>query len=326
MNKKYLAAGLGLGAVGGVIGWKFLSRASEVNWDDVSEYVPHSENSQFAEVDGLRVHYQEFGVLNDPTILLIHGYAASAFVWRIVAPLLAENGFHIIAVDLIGFGYSSKPAWFDYTIASQARIVSRLMNCVGIGRAGVVGTSYGGAVAATLALDYAERVEKLILVDAVINDEPKNHPILKVARIPGVGEFLAPFFIGSKMFMRRRMRGTLHETNHHLITPERIEGIRRPLHAADAHHSVLQTGRNWDANRVEADAHLINQPTLIIWGANDTVIPTSDGEKLFDSMLHSRFVVFQNCGHSPQEEKPDDFVNVVTEFLTSEKIKSRKNK
>ncbi|MGI9036798.1 MAG: alpha/beta fold hydrolase, partial [Pyrinomonadaceae bacterium] len=268
---------------------------------------------------GLRVHFQEFGGRNNPTLVLIHGFTSSVLVWQGAAPMLAENDFHVIAVDLIGFGYSSKPTWFDYTIASQAQIILRLMNCLGIGRAGVVGSSYGGAVAATLALDYAERVEKLILVDAVINDEPKNHPILKVAQIRGVGEFLSPFLIDSKMFMRRRMRGTLHKTNHHLITPDRIEGIRRPLHAADAHHSVLQTGRNWDANRVEADANLINQPTLIIWGANDTVISKSDGEKLFDSILHSRFVVFENCGHAPQEEKPDDFVNVVTEFLNDKR-------
>ena len=315
MKKRYLAASLGLGAIGGLIGWKFLSRAREVSWENVSALVPHAEHSQFVEVDGLHVHFQEFGVLNNPTLILIHGYTSSAYVWKTVAPLFAEQGFHVVAVDLIGFGYSSKPAWFDYTIGAQARIVARLMNVLGIGKATVIGSSYGGAVAATLALDYAERVEKLILVDAVINDEPKNYPILKLARIRGLGELIAPFLIDSKVFMRQRLRGTLHKTSHHLITKDRIESILRPLTAAAGHHSVLQTGRNWDANRIERDAHLIGQPTLIVWGADDTVIPKRDGEKLFDSILHSRLIVFKNCGHVPQEEKPADFVNVVTEFL-----------
>ena len=319
MKKKYLAAGIGLSAIGGLIGWKFLSRANEVVWDDVAALVPHSANSNFAEVDGLHVHFQEFGVLNKPTLILIHGYTASAYVWKTVAPAFAERGFHVVAVDLIGFGYSSKPAWFDYTIGSQARIVARLMNRLGIGSATVIGSSYGGAVAATLALDYAERVEKLVLVDAVINDEPKNHPILKLARIRGLGELIAPFLITSKVFMRQRLRGTLHKTSHHLITKDRVDAILRPLTAADGHHSVLQTGRNWDANRIETDAHLINQPTLIVWGADDAVIPIGDGEKLYNSILHSRFVVFKDCGHVPQEEKSKDFVSVVTKFLNQGK-------
>ena len=115
------------------------------------------------------------------------------------------------------------------------------------------------------------------------------------------------------------MRGTLAPANHHLITEDRIEGVRRPLRAADAHHSVLQTARNWDADRIERDAHLINQPTLIVWGENDNVIPIRNGEKLYREILHSRFVVFKNCGHVPQEEAAESFVNVVTEFCKNRK-------
>lgn len=321
MKKRYLAAGIGLGALGGVMAWKFLTRAREVVWADAAGRLTHAAHSRFAEVDGLRVHYQEFGEKNNPTLLLIHGFTASTYVWRTVAPVFAERGFHVVAVDLIGFGYSSKPAWFDYTIAAQARIVARLLNRLGIGRAGIVGSSYGGAVAATLALDYAEAVEKLILVDAVSNDAPKNHPLLKLARVRGLGEILSPFFIDSKRFMRRRMRGTFHTANHHLITEDRIESLLRPLHAADGHRSVLQTGRKWDADRIARDAQFINQPTLIVWGENDTVIPVSDGEKLHEEILRSRLVVFKNCGHVPQEEKADDFVEVVSEFFGGDRKK-----
>lgn len=318
MKTKHLALGVG-GAVGAVVAWKFLTRPSGVVWENVADKIHHAEHSRFVEIDGATVHFQEFGERGLPTMILVHGYTASTYVWHSVAPAFAENGFHVIAVDLIGFGYSDKPAWFDYKITSQARMISRLMDRLGIGRAAVVGSSYGGAVSATLALDYAERVEKLVLVDAVCNDEPKNHPILRLAALPGVGELLTPFLVDSKAFMKVRMKNTLAPANHHLITKERIESIIRPLQAADAHHSLLETSRNWDACRIEADAQYINQPTLIIWGENDTVIPIHNGEKLFDSILKSHLVVLKNCGHVPQEEKPELFAELVSEFCRDKK-------
>ena len=313
MKKKLLALGIGAG-IGGVVAAKLLMRAKTVDWNDFRELVHHPENSHFVEVDGSRVHYQQFGDETAPPLILIHGYSASTYVWKTVAPRLADEGFRVISVDLLGFGFSEKPAGFDYTIAGQARIVERFMNHLGIGRATIVGSSYGGAVAMTIALDYAERVEKLILVDAVINDIPSQHPILKLAGIRGVGEVITPFLIDSKTFLKFRMKGTLAPENHDLITRDRIESVMRPLKAADGHYSLLQTARNWDADRIERDAHLINQQTLILWGEKDNVIPLSDGEKLYDSILKSRLIVFQNCGHVPQEENSDLFVNLVGDF------------
>jgi pimeloyl-ACP methyl ester carboxylesterase len=318
MKTKHLALGIG-GALGAAVAWKMLSRAATVDWEKVSDKVIHSEHSHFVEIDGATVHFQEFGDAANPTLLLIHGFTASAYVWKTVAPVLADEGFHVVAVDLIGFGYSDKPSWFDYKITSQARMISRFMNRLGIGRATVVGSSYGGAVALTLALDYAERVEKLVLVDAVINDEATNHPIMRLAKIPGLGEVITPFLIDSKAFMKMRMQGTLAPANHQLITKDRIESIIRPLKAKDGHNAVLRAGRNWDANRIERDAHLVNQPTLIIWGEEDGVIPIHCGESLYSSILNSRFVVLKNCGHVPQEEKPELFVQLVNSFCHDKK-------
>lgn len=317
MNKKNLALGFG-GAVGALVAWKMLTRARTVNWEDFTD-IHHAENSHFAEVDGATVHYQEFGNRAHPTLLLIHGYTASTYVWHTVAPRFADEGFHVIAADLIGFGFSEKPGWFDYSIASQARVIVRLMNVLGIGRATFVGSSYGGAVASTIALDYAERVEKLVLVDAVCNDEVLSNPILKLTAVPGLGEIVAPFLIDSKRFLKRRMQNTLAPENHHLITKKRIESVHRPTKAADAHRSFLATARNWDACRIQDDAQYIGQPTLIVWGEKDRIIPVENGEKLYNSILNSRFVVFKECGHVPAEEKPDLFVDLVTEFCRDRK-------
>ena len=321
MKKRYLAAGAGLGAVGALVAWKMLTRPGGVNWDDVSADIPHAGNSHFTDVDGLHIHYQQFGERTNPILLLVHGYTASTFVWKTVAPAFAERGFQVIAPDLVGFGFSEKPAWFDYSIQSQARVLSRFMNRLGVGRATVVGSSYGGAVAATLALDYPERVEKLVLVGAVCNDEPKRHPVLRLAKYPGMGEVISAFLNDSPRFVRYRLKNTLAPENHHLITQERIEGIRRPLRAKDAHHSVLMTARNWNACRVEEDAQYIQQPTLLVWGENDSIIPLAVGQRLHDSILNSRLVVFKHCGHIPQEESPDNFVEVVSDFAKDRKGK-----
>jgi pimeloyl-ACP methyl ester carboxylesterase len=320
MKTRHLALGIG-GALGAAVAWKMLTRPASVAWEKVADKVIHSEHSHFVEIDGATVHYQEFGEPSNPALLMIHGFTASAYVWKTVAPVLADEGFRVVAIDLLGFGYSEKPSWFDYTIASQARMASRFMDRLGIGRATVVGSSYGGAVALTLALDYAERVEKLVLVDAVINDEATSHPIMRLARIPGLGEVITPFLIDSKRFMKFRMQGTLAPANHHLITKDRIESVIRPLHAKDGHHAVLKAGRNWDANRIEEDAHLVNQPTLIIWGEEDGVIPLRCGKSLYNSILHSRFVVLKNCGHVPQEEKPELFTALVSNFCHDRKGK-----
>jgi pimeloyl-ACP methyl ester carboxylesterase len=232
---------------------------------------------------------------------------------------LADAGFRVVAVDLLGFGYSEKPSWFDYSIQSQARMISRFMDRMGIGRATIVGSSYGGAVALNLTLDYPERVEKLVLSDAVCNDDALNHPILRLTSIRGIGELLTPFIADSKLFLRKRMHLTLAKPNHHLITQERIDSIRRPLLSAEGHRSLLATTRNWSACRLEQDAHLINQPTLIVWGELDTVIPIKNGHKLHNEILNSRFVVLKDCGHVPQEEKSELFCELVSEFAHDKK-------
>lgn len=318
MKKKHIALSIG-GAVCGAVAVKLLTRPKAVYFEDVADYIAHSENSNFVDVDGMQVHYQEFGDPQNPSMVLIHGYTASTYVWKTTAPALAEKGFHVIAVDLIGFGYSEKPLWFDYSIASQSRMVLRLMNRLGIGKATLVGSSYGGAVSSWLTLDNPERVEKLILVGSVINDRPMSHPLMKFVSMPAVGETVSPFLIDSKKFLEIRMRGTLHPSSHHLITEERINAVMRPLNAADAHNSLLMTVKNWDANRIEEDAHLIEQPTLLIWGDSDTVIPKGNGEKLYDRILNSRFVVLNDCGHVPMEEKPDLFTDLVIEFCKDKK-------
>ena len=91
MKKRDIALGFA-GAIGAAIAVKMLTRAKTVDWENVSDLIPHSENSKFVSVDGARVHYQEFGDVSKPTLIMIHGYTASLYVWKTVAPMLADRG------------------------------------------------------------------------------------------------------------------------------------------------------------------------------------------------------------------------------------------
>ncbi len=315
MKKTNLALAVG-GILGGAVAIKLLTRAATVRWEDAAQFVPHSDRSDFVAVDGVRIHYQEFGEPTARPILLIHGYTASAYVWREAAPRLADAGFRVIAVDMPGSGYSDKPRWFDYSITGQARYMARLLDRLGIGRAVVVGSSYGGAVASVLALDYAERVERLVLVSSVCNDDLLAHPVLRLASVPLLGEVITPFFADSVWLHRHRMRGNFARANLHLASRERVDAIRRPLLAADGHHSLLATSRSWSACRIEQDAHLIAQPTLLIWGEEDAVVPVTEGCKLRERIPDSRLVVINDCGHLPHEERSEMFAELVGEFCS----------
>jgi len=316
MKKRNIALAV-LGVTAGAVAVKMLSRDDTVDFDRVRALVPHSDRSRFVHVDGMRIHYQEFGDAAAPAVVMIHGYTASVYSWRSSAPMIAGAGYRVVLVDLVGFGYSDKPRHFEYTIEAQARMVTRFMDRLGIGQAVLAGSSYGGAVAATIALDYPERVEKLVLVDAVVNDDLRSHPILKLCSYPAIGEIITPFVANSPALLRRRMATTLSAANHHLITDERIQAVLRPLRAADGHHSLLATSRNWHADRIARDAHLITQPTLIVWGEEDTVTPLNHGYLLRDAIFGSRLFIFKDCGHVPQEENAPLFSKLVAEFCVT---------
>ena len=274
----------------------------------------HAEFSAFVDVDGVTVHYQEAGYASDPPVLLIHGFSSSTLVWSRVFLRLAEEGFRVIAVDLLGHGYSGKPRRTEYTIKSQARMVTGFLDALGIARADIVGSSYGGAVAATCALDYPERIGKLIMVGAVTNNDPTRFLLFRLFSSPVVGDIVSPLLIGSRSLLRRRMR-RVYERHAWVLDERRVEARHLPLRAASTHRALIRTLRLWDANRISRDAHLIKQPTLLIWGDNDPEVPLRNGEHLNGKIDGSRLIVFRNCGHLPHEEYPMGFTEIVAEFL-----------
>src|SRR5690348_16537285 len=175
MKKRYWIPVAATVAIAG----KLLLRPRDADWHKCRDVVFHSEHSCFVEIDGVRVHYQEAGNQRAPAMVLIHGFASSTLVWSKVFLKLAAAGYRVIALDMLGYGYSAKPRNGEYTIPGQAKLLTRLLDHLGIPRAILVGSSYGGAVAATCALDYPERVEKLVLVGAVNNNRPLAFTLMR---------------------------------------------------------------------------------------------------------------------------------------------------
>ena len=313
MKKRYWIGGLSTLAAT-FIAAKLLLRPRDVEWEENRTNVFHAEHSRFADVDGVRVHFQEAGPADGPVVFLIHGFASSNLVWSKVLLELAEQGFRVIAPDLLGYGYSAKPRHLEYTIGRQAKMVVGLLNELGVERANIVGSSYGGAVAATLALDHPSLVNKLVLVGAVTNNRPTRYLLMRLFGSPVIGDILSPLVVGSRRLLRMRMK-RVYDRHSWPMDERRVQARHLPLATRGTHRAIIRTVRRWDAERISRDAHLISQPTLVLWGDRDREVPLADGLRLNEDIPNSRLKIFEACGHLPHEEYPEEFVEVVTGFL-----------
>lgn len=324
MKKRYLVAGA-TGIIAGAVATKLLTRPKDVSWPDSINFIYHPEHSWFTSVGGVRIHYQEAGDENAPPMILIHGFISSNLVWNEVLLPLARAGFRVIAPDLPGYGYSDKPRDGRYTIDAQAHAILGLMNQLEIDQATIVGASYGGAVAATLALDYPERVENLVLVGAVTNDEPKKKFLLRLAGLPLLGDVATPLFLGSSWILRKRTEEVYRRLGYP-VDERKLAARHHLLETSATHRAMIRTVRRWDANRISREASLIRCPTLLVWGDEDTHIPVTEAFRLRDSISNARLVVFRHCGHLPPTEAPGQFVELVAEFCQTEAARKERSR
>lgn len=313
MKKRYLIAGATAGAAGAALAVKLLSRPPNVRWEDNRDSLPHAERSRFTVVDDVRVHYQEAGFASRPPVILIHGFTASTLVWSEVLLPIAEADFRVIAPDLMGFGFSEKPRGREYTIKKHAEMIIGLMDRLGLERATLVGSSYGGAIAATCALSHPDRVERLVMVGAVSNDDIKRRPLMRLAASPVMGELISPFLLDLRWMIKRHLKKNV-VGNIGWFDDKRIAAYHLPLRAVDTQRAALSMLRRWSAEQIREKAHLIKQPTLLIWGEQDQEIPLSDGQRLLEEIEGARLIVFRRCGHLPQEEYPEEFARLVADF------------
>jgi pimeloyl-ACP methyl ester carboxylesterase len=284
----------------------------DVALDEVHAQVPNAAYSRFAIIDGVRIHYQEKG--SGPPLVLLHGYCSNTYTWKDVLPALAQQ-FHVLAVDLKGFGFSEKPRG-NYSLNAQADLVMKLLDEVAIPNATIGGNSMGGAVGLLCALNYPERVNRLVLVDGAIfrrmaESGQRLAPPLFLK--PVIGPMLTALALTSDTLVRRALELSLYD--HSLLTPERLEAYYRPLRTRGGQRAAFEVARQWDLSSAKSNLDRVQSPTLILWGEKDELVPLALGQQLHREMKDSKLVVFENCGHMPQEEQPKRFVEVVSGFL-----------
>ena len=127
------------------------------------------EIGQNAVANGIRTNYLEDGKASDPTVVLVHGSGpgvTSYANWRLVIPALAEH-FHVIAPDMVGFGYSDRPEGVQYGLDTWADQTVGLMDTLGIEKAHLVGNSFGGGIGLRIATKHPDRVDKLVLMGSM---------------------------------------------------------------------------------------------------------------------------------------------------------------
>lgn len=216
-------------------------------------------------------------------LILLHGLAASARWWARVMPALGER-HRVYAVDLPAFGAMGHGMRFRLGRV-PAQVVG-LMDELGIRRASIVGHSMGGLIAARLAADHADRVERLVLVDAgfLRLDPSWLHKVTGPAR--------------AVRFTRPPLARLL------------LEDVARvgPFALADATLQLLRT--DW----VDVLPR-VTTPTLVVWGEGDTICPPVIGDGIVARVPGARLAVIPGSGHNPMWERPEAFVAAVMPFL-----------
>lgn len=277
-------------------------------------------DSRFIQINGINVHYKQMGS-GEPVILLLHGFGASVFSWREVMTPMA-NYATVIAFDRPAFGLTQRPMpgeWQGqnpYSPEAQVALVIGLMDALEIDRAILIGNSAGGSVALSTALANPQRINGLVLVDAAVYSGGGApawiRPLLRLPQYDRVGQLISRSLLQNG---DRLIETAWHDPTR--ISPEVIEGYQKPLLANNWDRAL------WELTKASSESGLADRlaelklPVLVVSGDDDRIVPTDQSVRLSEEIDGARLVVFTACGHVPQEECPDQFLQAVKPFVTS---------
>jgi len=271
---------------------------------------------RYTQVKGLNIRYWKTGDSGFP-LILIHGLGASAEIWMHNIEALSRS-YTVYAPDVVGFGRSEKPSG-PFPPSDMTRFIGDFMDEMGIEKAHLVGQSLGGGIALQTALQFPEKVDKLVLVGSAGLGREVIYS-LRLMSLPGIGELLSrPSRIGVKIFF------SLAVKNKEVLTEDFLETYYKLFRLPGAQRFLLETVRGIVDMRggkddailpIMTNLHKVTQPALIIWGKQDRVLPVRHAqfahEKLPDSKLH----LFDSCGHVVNLERPQEFNSIVLDFLS----------
>lgn len=266
-----------------------------------------SLRAAYVDVGALRIRYARGG--RGPAVLLLHGYGESLVAWRGVFGRLAD-GADVVAIDLPGFGLSSKPAT-GYATDSLAQTVIRVLDALGIERASIVGHSLGGAVAAAVAVRAPSRVERLVLLDAALVGAPVTLPDSAGGRATSASRAA----ITEYEAMRSRFTAP-HDL--HWLAEQGSDAAYLPAGDPAYRVALAATLEEFDFAWLTADrASRLALPTLILWGEYDPVFPLASGRSLSAALPEARFEIISRAWHRPHVERPRAVAALIAEFLGS---------
>jgi pimeloyl-ACP methyl ester carboxylesterase len=269
---------------------------------------------------GQTVTYHRAG--RGPLVLLVHGITSSSRTWREVIPRLWDD-HELLAPDLLGHGTSAKPRG-DYSLGAYASGIRDLLLALDLPRATVVGHSLGGGIAMQFAYQFPELVERLVLVDSGGLGREVSL-LLRAATLPGA-EVVVPLLASRTSRVAGRLAGGLLSGLGRQRSSADVQGLAEgfaSLRDASARRAFLHTARSvidTRGQRVDARDRLYlsaELPTLLVWGAEDPIIPLAHGERAHELMPGSRLEVFPDAGHFPFNDDPDQFAEVLRDFIAT---------
>lgn len=274
-----------------------------------------------AKVAGVEIFYREAGPEGAPVVVLLHGFPSSSHMYRNLIPALADC-YHVIAPDLPGFGLSQMPSLkdFEYSFASFSKVVAGLLGQLGAEQYALYVMDYGAPTGFRLALAHPERVTALIVQNGNAYDD-------------GMGDFWTTtraYWADNGPANRDVMRPflTLDGTRFQYLTGTRDEAridpaawltdqffLDRPG-SAEIQLDIIYDYRTNVALYPEFHAWFRKHrpPALILWGENDPIF-LPDGARAFLRDLPDAELHFFDTGHFALEEKADEMIPVMRDFL-----------
>ncbi|HSE60081.1 MAG TPA: alpha/beta fold hydrolase [Nitrospiraceae bacterium] len=269
------------------------------------------------EVDGHRLAYLDQGT--GPVLILIHGFGGSLWQWE-YQQVLSQHGYRVITVDLLGSGFSDKPA-LEYRPEEVLRFFLGFMDRLAVPKATLIGNSMGAGVAIAAALTAPERVERLVLIGGLPADI-KGHlasPLVRKGLDSSVPAWLAE--LGAKLFGssvgERVLREIIYDQS--MITHAVLDRSGRNRRQPGLIGPMLAIGKTlpeWESQYAPRLSE-IRQPTLIIWGQEDRIFPPAVGRTLSETITGSRLMLVPRAGHIPQWEQPETVNHAIRAFLKS---------
>lgn len=280
------------------------------DWERDGRDWPHRAASRFVEAAGLRWHVQEFGEPQAPGLLLLHGTGAATHSWRGLAPLLAQQGYRVVAPDLPGHGFTDPLPARRLSLPGMAEAVGGLIEHFGLNPRLAVGHSAGAAVLARMCLD--RRIDLSLLV--ALNGALTPFPGVASFLFPGIARMLFLNPVTPKVFAwsadRAAVRRLIDGTGSRL-DPQGLDLYRR-LFTRPGHVSgALGMMANWDLPALARDLPQLDTRTLLVVGGDDKAIKPADAFTLRERLPNARVELLRGLGHLAHEEAPERVAEII---------------